>query len=116
MTIAAFEDSPSDLTTNSWNLLRRPTGRLSTQKKPRSSRARRKVPFPEPLRPVMMIKEDGCTSRFRLDPTDIPVLSLVDDVQPLRVRIPEDQEFAVGAADFDSRIVDAHRFCRDFVH
>src|SRR5712692_3593783 len=45
---------------SSWNLGSKPTGRLSTQKKPRSSRARRKVPFPEPLRPVMMMKEDGC--------------------------------------------------------
>src|SRR5437867_8226139 len=109
MTMAALLPSSWDLTINSWNLASRLTGRLSTQKKPRSSRARRKVPFPEPLRPVMMIKEDGCTSSYRLDPTDIPVLSFVDDVQPLCVRIPEDQEFAVGAADFDSRIVDAHR-------
>src|SRR6266566_2013253 len=60
MTIAALLPSSWDLTINSWNLASRLTGRLSTQKKPRSSRARRKVPFPEPLRPVMMTKEDAC--------------------------------------------------------
>ena len=103
MTIAAFDDAPSDLSTSSENLPRRPSGRLSTQKKPRSSRARRKVPLPEPLRPVMIMKEDGCTSSFRLDPTDIPVLTFVNYIQPLGVRIPENQEFAVGAADVDGR-------------
>ena len=42
----------------------KPSGRLSTQKKPRSSRARRNVPFPEPLSPVRMMKEDGCIRRI----------------------------------------------------
>src|SRR5436189_2108938 len=107
MTMAALLPSSWDLTINSWNLASRLTGRLSTQKKPRSSRARRKVPLPEPLRPVMMMKEDGCTSSFRLDPTDIPVLPFVNDIQPLRIRIPENQEFTVGTADVDGRVVNA---------
>src|SRR2546423_10543740 len=99
MTIAAFAPSSSDFIMSSWNLLNRPTGRLSTQKKPRSSRARRKVPLPEPLRPVTMMKEDVCmfgretgtgkggphfppvSSRARLDPADIAVLPLVDYIQ-----------------------------------
>src|SRR5207237_4842566 len=97
--MAALARSSWDLRISSWNLPSRPTGRLSTQKKPRSSSARRKVPFPEPLRPVMMMKEDGCMgaqnlklpvppfSSFGFNPPDITVLPLVDDVHALRVRV-----------------------------
>src|SRR5216684_6517047 len=99
--MAALAPSSWDLRISSWNLPSRPRGRLSTQKKPRSSRARRNVPFPEPLSPVMMMKEDGCTSSFRLDPTDIPVLPFIDDVQPFGLRVSKNQEFGLRIADLN---------------
>src|SRR5438105_15725109 len=115
MTIAAFAVSPSDLRASSENLLNSPRGRLSTQKKPRSSRARRKVPFPEPLSPVMMMKEDGCTSSFRLDPTDIPVLPFIDDVQPFGLRVSKNQEFGLRTADLNGGVIHAHWLCSHFI-
>src|SRR2546421_3919279 len=91
MTIAAFAVSPSDLRASSENLLKRPRGRLSTQKKPRSSRARRNVPFPEPLKPVMMMKEDGCMEIVKLDKS------------PSQIRNPK---FGIGPSNLRSRISD----------
>src|SRR5213593_2602372 len=119
--MAALLPSSWDLTINSWNLASRLTGKLSTQKNPRSSRARRKVPFPEPLRPVMMMKEEGCmgnsgtdpefsyfrirgpspnyhpsNSCFGFYPPDITVLPFVDNVEALRLRVAEHQKIAIG--------------------
>src|SRR5437870_6591846 len=141
MTMAAFAGSASDFKISSQNLLNSPRGRLSTQKKPRSSSARRKVPFPEPLRPVRMMKEDLCMRRekrglkpatpclpdmfdrvcsraalarvsvrlrFGLDPTDIPILSFVNHVEPLRVGVPEHQKFAFGTLDLNGGVIDTH--------
>src|SRR2546425_751562 len=65
----------------------------------------------------MIVKDDGCTSRsgFRLDPSDIPIFSLVDDVQPFGRCIPEYQEFTIRIADLNRGIIDAHRLGRNFV-
>src|SRR5262245_51099695 len=128
MTIAALAGSFSDFKMSSQNLLSKPRGRLSTQKKPRSSSARRKVPFPEPLRPVRMMKDDVCMrrrpfypgrgcgkrrlgrcSRFRLNPTDIYILSFVNNVQALCIGVTEHQEFAVGIFHLNGGVVHTHR-------
>jgi hypothetical protein len=65
----------------------------------------------------MMMKDDGCTSRsgLRLDPSDIPIFSLEDDVQPLGRRIPENQKFNVRISDLNRRIIDAHGLGSNFV-
>src|SRR5262245_61259186 len=79
----------------------------------------------------MMTKEDGFMglgeiryqttsdtelfSRFRLDPTDVSVLTFIDNVQPFGVRIPEHEKFALGISDRNGRIVHAHRLGGDFV-
>jgi hypothetical protein len=54
-------------------------------------------------------------SGFRFNPSDVAVFPFEDNIQPLGIRIPEDEKIAVRIANLDSSIIDAHRFRSDFV-
>src|SRR5262249_3515546 len=54
-------------------------------------------------------------SSFRLDPPDVTVPALKNNIQAFGGGIPENQEVGVGTADLDSRVINTHRFRCNFV-
>src|SRR2546427_10247138 len=52
---------------------------------------------------------------FRLDPSDITVLSLVNNVEALSFRISEHQKVVIRCSDLDCGVVNAHRLGCNFV-
>src|SRR5258706_1320610 len=98
-----------------------------------SSNALRTVPFPEPLKPVMMMKgvlldfEWGfinsetheqtspgtrCESRLRLYESEIPISTPIHDADALRFSISENNKLAVRGVDFFDGLLNGHRFGR----